>query len=101
MRINFSPSRKDVRLTLYVEGDTVKVNGELFDFSPLPEGSTLPCTAIDSNWFVGDVYRKDGDIHISVILPHGIDAPYETRFPQPVTCERGEVPLPPYGGTPV
>ena len=97
MHLTFSPVRRDDTLTLSRAGDVLTVNGEAFDFSPLPEGATLPRNAIDCEWIAGDVSRVDGVLTVPLILPHGQKAPEETRFPAPITLtEDGPVDLPAY-----
>ena len=97
MKITLSPTRRDETLTASKAGDTLKLNGETFDFGPLEEGETLPVDGIDSEWIAGDVTRTDGELHITLRLPHGANAPEETRFPEPVIDPPdGEVALPPY-----
>lgn len=94
MQITFSPIRRDETLTLGKQGDTLTVNGEAFDFSPLPDGADLPGEAINSEWLLG-AKREGGELHITVLLPHGGNAPEETRFPQPITVTAdGPVPVP-------
>lgn len=101
INITFSPVRMNERLVLDMRGDTVIVNGESFDFSPLLEGATLPREAIISEWFPGDVVRTDGVLSMTIRLPHGPYAPEETRFPEPIVVEAsGLVALPPYGEPP-
>lgn len=95
MHITFSPMRHDAVLTLARKGDALVVNGEVFDFSPLPEGSSLPATAIDCPWFAGPVQRIDGVLHLELILPHGMPAPAETLFPAALTVKSdGPIALP-------
>ena len=98
MKINLSPMRSDHTLELARTGDVLTVNGEDFDFGPLDEGATLPADAIDSEWIVGNVRRVDGQLVFgAIILPHGADAPHETRFPLPLIVTRdGPIPLPPH-----
>lgn len=98
MLINFSPRRMDIdNFLLDVEGDILYVNGEDFDFGPLNEGDSLPASAVDSPWFDGTITRTNGVIVLTVVLPHGANAPEERRFPQPInTAEDGPVELPPY-----
>ena len=97
MHIKLSPTRRDETLTASRDGDTLTLNGDEFDFSPLGEGETLPADAIDSPWIAGDVTRTDGALHITLRLPHGANAPEETRFPEPIIDPSdGEVALPPY-----
>lgn len=85
MKITLSPQRRDDSITVIKSGDTLTINGEAFDFSAIPEGATLPKDAISSEWFAGDVSRTNGELKISLILPHGADASEAARFPQPIT----------------
>ncbi|MBS3183767.1 hypothetical protein JIQ88_01560 [Pseudomonas sp. PCH44] len=97
MIINLSPVRMDDRLRVERAGDTLVLNGESFDLSPLLEGASLPASAISSPWFTGSVDRVGGELSLTLILPHGADAPQSTRFPEPiVTTNDGIVALPPY-----
>jgi hypothetical protein len=96
MHITFSPVRRDDRLDLSVAGDVLTINGEAFDFTALPEGATLPRDAVVCDWLASDVSRIGGDIHMTMILPHGAAAPHETRFPAPIIAGDGPVDLPAY-----
>ncbi|MDF8330588.1 hypothetical protein P5G63_19695 [Aeromonas salmonicida] len=104
MMIKLSPVRADESLTAYVDGDALSVNGELIDFSLLPDGGYIPPDAISSKWIIGGVFRREGDIHLTLALPHGACAPRETRFPVaydvPMMVDYGSVPLPPYDSPP-
>ena len=53
MKIYLSPVRMDMQLVASVAGDTITVNGNVLDFTPLLEGETLPSTAILNDWIVG------------------------------------------------
>jgi hypothetical protein len=97
MIVSFSPVLKEEKLKVEVSGDTITVNGEVFDFSPLPEGATLPNSAIESKWIVGDVTRKNGVINLMIVLPHGLNAPESTRFALPIfVFKDGPLTLPVY-----
>ncbi|MFN4131275.1 MAG: hypothetical protein ACK4GC_15875 [Paracoccaceae bacterium] len=97
MQITLSPMRRDDVLTLHRAGDILTINGEAFDFSPLPEGATLPREAVDCDWLASDVTRTGGALHLTLILPHGAEAPPETLFPAPVIDPaNGPVELPPH-----
>ncbi|MEC6486209.1 hypothetical protein VXS82_22890, partial [Pseudomonas aeruginosa] len=50
----------DEHLMLSRTGDVLTVNGQSFDFTPLPEGGELPAEAIGSEWFAGPVVRREG-----------------------------------------
>jgi len=84
MHIKLSPFRLDETLTASRAGDVLTLNGEAFDFSPLPEGATLPAEAIDSEWIVGPVSRIDGDLHLTLRLPHGPNPSQAVAFPAPI-----------------
>lgn len=84
MHITLSPQRRDDTLTLVKTGDVLTLNGVAFDLSVIPEGATLPADAIDSEWFTGPVERIDGQLHLTLILPHGKDASEAARFPEPI-----------------
>lgn len=95
MHITFSPVRLDETLTASLTGDTLTLNGVAFDFGPLPEGATLPAEAIDSEWIVGPVSRTDGDLHLTLRLPHGPNPSQAVAFPRPlVVMVDGEIDLP-------
>jgi len=101
MKLTFYPMRRATPMTLSRSGDTLTINGEAFDFSPLPDGATLPEEAIASEWFSGPVERIDGVLHVKLRLPHGDNAPQQTLFPAPITLTGdGPVPLPPYNAKP-
>ena len=67
MQITLSPARRDTPLTLSRTGDALTINGEVFDFTPLPDGATLPREAIASDWFAGPVERVDGTLHLTLV----------------------------------
>lgn len=97
MHIHFSPIRMDTRPTLVVRGDALIIDGETYDFEAIPEGATLPRKAINSPWIVSDVMRINGELHLTLLLPHGPIAPVETRFPADLEAiSDGIVPLPPH-----
>ncbi len=84
MHINFSPARLDETLAASRAGDLLTLNGKAFDFTLLPEGATLPAEAIDSPWIVGDVLRIDGELHMTLRLPHGASPSHAVAFPEPI-----------------
>ncbi|RDI10971.1 hypothetical protein DFO48_105487 [Comamonas sp. AG1104] len=98
MIINLSPVRSDFSISVSVNGNTISINEEVFDFSPLQDGDTLPRAAIDSPWFAGDVTRVGGVLHVSLLFPHGAYAEETARFPVPITViQDGPVQLPDSG----
>ena len=95
--ICFSPVRGDRPLTLAKQGAALVIDGEVFDFAPLPEGATLPRRAVDCPALASDVERSGDEICLTLRLPHGVHAPQNTRFPAPVTVDAdGPVSLPPF-----
>lgn len=95
MKISLSPTRSEHPLALSRSGDVVTLNGEAFDFSSLPEGATLPREAIGSEWFSGPVERINGELHMTLRLPHGPNPPQHVAFPEPIiVTEDGPVTLP-------
>jgi len=95
MHIAFSPQQRTSRLSLHKTGDALTINGEVFDFSVVPDGATLPEKAISSDWFVGPVERIGGELHISVVLPHGPTPSQSVAFPHPITVnEDGPIAVP-------
>lgn len=96
MRISFSPQNNIATLELYVEGDKIIINGDILDFSDLPDGGSYPVDAIDNALIGGAVLRINGEIHATVILPYNLsNPPQSVVFPNPVTVNtNGRVPLP-------
>ncbi len=95
MQITLSPQRRDTAMTLSRTGDTLTINGAVYDFSAVREGETLPQAAAACDWLASDVARIDGVLHLTLILPHGAHAPQETLFPAPLTLTSdGPVTLP-------
>lgn len=95
LQISFSPIRSDESMSLEVEGDALIINGETFDFTTLPEGASLPCAEVACRWLVSDVVRSDGQISLTLILPHGANAPHETLFPASITVTSDGLITPP------
>ena len=99
MNIIFSPDgNRPVQPVIIKSGDILTINGEAFDFSGIPAGATLPRAAITCDGIAGDVTRDAaGVLTVPVILPHGTEAPEETRFPAPlIDVADGPVELPLY-----
>jgi len=100
MQISFSPKRCDTALIATRQGDVLTLNGESFDFTALAEGDVLPRDAVACDWLASEVTRAGGEIRLTLILPHGPEAPEATRFAQPLSLTGdGPVPLPAYQTT--
>jgi hypothetical protein len=84
MRINLSPQRRDDALEVVKAGDVLTLNGEPFDFSRMGDGDTLPGAAIQSEWFVGDVDRVNGELVLTLLLPNPWNYSPAQAFPVPL-----------------
>lgn len=95
MQIKFSPQRRDDALVVEKLNDILTVNGEVFDFSTVGEGDTLPADAISSEFFAGPVERIGGEIVLTLLLPHGPNPSAAVAFPETlVVTDNGPVELP-------
>lgn len=84
MRINLVPQCCSDTLSVSKSGDVLTINGEQFDFSLLPEGATVPAGSVPCKWVLGDVERFDGEIVLTLLMPHASAAPRHVRFPAPI-----------------
>ncbi|MNJ40967.1 Caudovirales tail fiber assembly protein [compost metagenome] len=75
------PVRSDTELAVTKAGDTLVINGVALDFSRLEEGSTLDAEAVGSDWIVQAVERVNGNLAVTLRLPHAANAPEIARFP--------------------
>ena len=91
----YAPIEYGRPVTVVKSGDTLLIDGEQFDFSPLPDGATLPAEAIDSVHIVGPVSRIGGELHLTLRLPHGPNPSPAVAFPEPlIVTEDGPIELP-------
>ncbi|WP_226342965.1 tail fiber assembly protein [Pseudomonas putida] len=81
MIVKLSPVRSDLTLVVNKSGDTLVINGKAYDLGLLSDGATLPAEAIGDGFIIAPVERIDGSLVVTVMLPHGADAPEEARFP--------------------
>lgn len=81
MKIKLNPQRRDDNLSVERQGETLTINGATFDLSVIPEGATLPASAVDCEYLTGDIERIDGVLHLSLVLPHGANPPQSVAFP--------------------
>lgn len=86
MIISFNPifADDDKRLLLEKTGDRLRINGELFNFDTLPDGATIPEGVIPCADIIGPVERIDGEIHITLKLPHSKLPERSQSFPEPL-----------------
>lgn len=95
MKIYLSPTRSDNKLTVEKKGDVLTVNGEEFNFGPLPDGATIKAVDIPCEWISGEVNRENGEIELTLILPHGPSPSQAVAFPETLeNVEDGIVNLP-------
>ncbi len=84
MRINLTPMRHEGALTVTKSGDILTINGEAYDFSSLPDGATIPSGIVPCEWITGPVMRISGDLHLTLILPHGPKPTPAQTFPEAI-----------------
>ncbi|MBN7804920.1 hypothetical protein JZX86_06015 [Agrobacterium rosae] len=84
MKISLSPQRRDDTLTVEKNGDRLRINGELLNFNPVPEGATIKASDIPCEWICGDVSRIDGELHLCLLLPISAEPAEYVAFPQPL-----------------
>ena len=94
MILKLSPVRSDIHLSVAKTGDILEVNGVALDFSRLADGATLPAEAVGCNFVVAPVERINGDLVLTLMLPHDADAPQGARFPVDLYPADGQVQLP-------
>lgn len=86
MNIFLSPQRRDASLAIFKTGSILRLNDEAdFDFSPMTEGSTLPRSAIDSEWFAGDIEMRGGALNLTLFLPLPNNYSPAQAFPEPLS----------------
>ena len=84
MHITLIPQRRRDALVVNKQGDTLTINGVFFDFSVIPDGASLPASAVDCEYITGNVERINGVLHLSLVLPHGPNPSQEVAFPAPI-----------------
>lgn len=84
MIIKLSPICWDRELSVSKAGDALTINGEAFDFSPLPDGNLLPQAAVNCEFIAGDVRREGGVLTVVLLMPHAVDAGEAARFPDDI-----------------
>ena len=98
MKITLVPVRMDVPLQAELQGEVLVLNGARVDLSAATEKAPL---RPGGPWIIGEVRRVKGELQLELLLPHGADAPEETRFPAMLeVTEDGPLPLPPHDAPP-
>lgn len=92
LKITLSPVRSDeTQSTVSYTAPILTVDGVDYDLSELPDGATAQHPVL------GTVERTGDDYEVTLKLTHGANAPYETRFPDPIEVTAdGPVELPVY-----
>ncbi|WP_232244428.1 tail fiber assembly protein [Pseudomonas putida] len=81
MLIKLSPIRSDAPLVVFRFKDQLTVNGVALDFTELQEGASLPPEAVGSSDVLEPIERVNGQLVVTLRLPHAADAPESARFP--------------------
>ena len=89
-RISYSPQYGTQDITISKQGEVLTLNGETFDFSALEEGAEIDT---ECRHIVGTVKRLNGNIHITILLPHGVNSYFAPTEPQEVMVD-GDIALP-------
>ncbi|WP_213941181.1 hypothetical protein [Pseudomonas sp. dw_612] len=84
MDILLSPYRGDESFVVEKLGNTLTINGELFDFSRMVEGDTLPQQAITSQWFAEPLNFVGGKLVVTLRFPNPVNFSQEQAFPVPM-----------------
>ncbi len=84
MKISLSPQRRDDTLIVEKTGDKLRINGDLFNFGPLPDGAIIPAGVTPCDWIVGPLSRVNGEINLTLILPTGPTPSNAVAFPSPL-----------------
>lgn len=95
MIIKLVPIGSPESLSIARNGESLTINGKIFDFAAVSEGATLPGQAVASPWLLGPVERIGGSLTLTLILPHADDAPQSVRFPSDIVSPPdGQILLP-------
>lgn len=84
MIIELTPMRRDDCPAVSRQGDILTIDGIAYDFSAIPDGAILPRDAVACDWLASDVERRDGTLRLTLIAPHGPDAPDRLRAPRSI-----------------
>jgi len=84
MKIKLTPQRRNDDIELIKQGDILFINGESFDFSLLVEGARLPFGSVNCEYIIGDVYRVNNEIELTLILPYNTTHSEQRKFPKEI-----------------
>ncbi|AZE65541.1 hypothetical protein SAMN05216475_4031 [Pseudomonas synxantha] len=92
--VPFRPLGTAIPTTAIVEGETLILNGERIDLSLIPDGMTLPMSAIGHELFAGPVSRRNGEIELTLKLAVNAGAPAYMWQNGRLQVSAGPVPFP-------
>lgn len=84
MHITLSPQRSPATLSANKQGDTLTINGVDYDFTGVPDGATLPASAVSCEFITGNVERINGVLQLTLLLPHGANPSQAVALPTPL-----------------
>lgn len=91
MKIKFSPQRSDDYVVITKQNDVLTINDVVIDFDKLlPEDGSLPyddegneIITFESR-YLATVDRKDGELTVTILLPHGPNPDLDEGWPEPI-----------------
>lgn len=84
-KINLSPQRRDDELSVIIEGSVITINGDELDLDDIPAGATYENGSELHEFLAGPVIKeKDGDVELTLLLPHGPEPEQYQAFPEPI-----------------
>lgn len=85
MIINLSPAYGAPPIEVTKSGDALTINGEVFDFSDLPEGAEIPAFSVPCDYIVHPVSREGGHIVLTLQMPYsGHNPSSAVTHPEPI-----------------
>ena len=99
MKITLFPSMAAEPMTATVKGDVITINGKAIDLSVIPEGFTLPGSAVGNEFFVAQipVTRINGELSFGLIMqvfPLTDEKWRAPAEPNVLVVKSGKVPFP-------
>ena len=92
--VPFRPLGTATPTTACVEGETLILNDQRIDLSLIPEGMTLPMSAIGHELFAGPVSRRNGEVELTLKLAVNAGAPAYMWLSGRLQVSAGPVPFP-------
>ncbi|AVE07466.1 hypothetical protein CYL20_23850 [Pseudomonas palleroniana] len=92
--VPFRPIGTAIPTTAFVEGEILILNDERVDLSLIPDGMTLPMSAIGHELFAGPVIRHKGEIELTLKLAVNAGAPAYMWQAGRLQVSAGPVPFP-------